>query len=788
MTAMRENDTPVPAKPLRILITEDNPADLELTIRELKNSQIDISIDSVSTREAFVEKLREQSVDMVLSDFRMPGWTGMDAFSEIVKSGQDVPMILVTGTLGDFQAVECIKIGIADYVLKAQLARLPMAILRAQEGKLHRDAQKEAAEALREGEARFRLLVENAPDAIVVLDLDTGTFSDCNENALRLFCVTREELMRCGPGELSPPFQPDGRHSAEAAREWMDRAAPGAKPHFEWTHRNTRGEEIPCEVHVVRLPSPTRRLVRGSVLNVTERKLAEEALRESEVRYRGLVNNANYGIYWVTLDGTLLDANPALIQMLGFESIEAFLTLGNTVNLYCDRSRRDQIAEWYQENDRGEDIVEWKRKDAKIITVRLIGRRSRDARRHSDCVELMVEDVTERIALEKQLRQVQKFEAIGQLAGGIAHDFNNMLGAVLGWAEIGLDETEPNARLHRHFDKIRHQAIRAAALTRQLLAFARRQILEPRNLDLNQNVAETLSLLEKLIGSDIEIKTNLAPNLTLVRADSTQVDQVLMNLCINARDAMPRGGRLIIETGDATFDEKYCAAQTFARPGHYTMLAVTDTGTGMDAATLDRIFEPFFTTKELGKGTGLGLATVYGIVRQHGGFLHVYSEVGIGTTFRVYLPVTPATEKTAVTVEESRPVRGGSETILIAEDHEGLRELARETLANLGYEILIACDGEEAVRLFQANRDRVDLLLLDVVMPKVNGPEAYARISAENVGVAVIFATGYSPEMALLQNAQERGLTILQKPYLPQDLARRVRETLDRQPTKVHSG
>jgi two-component system, cell cycle sensor histidine kinase and response regulator CckA len=788
MAAMREKDTPIPDKPLRILIAEDNPVDLELTIRELKNSQIDIAIGSVSTREAFVEKLREQSVDMVLSDFRMPGWTGMDAFSEIVKSGQDIPMILVTGTLGDFQAVECIKIGIADYVLKEQLARLPMAILRAQEGKLHRDAQKEAAAALREGEARFRLLVENAPDAIVVLDLDTGTFSDCNENALRLFRVTREELMRCGPGELSPPFQPDGRHSAEAAREWMDRSSPGAKPHFDWTHRNTRGEEIPCEVHVVRLPSPTRRLVRGSVLNVMERKLAEEALRESEVRYRGLVNNATYGIYWVALDGTLLDANPALIQMLGFESIAAFLTLGNTVNLYCDPSKRDQIGKWYQENDRGEDTVEWKRKDAKIITVRLIGRRSRDARRHSDCVELMVEDVTERIALEKQLRQVQKFEAIGQLAGGIAHDFNNMLGAVLGWAEIGLDETEPDARLHRHFDKIRHQAIRAAALTRQLLAFARRQILEPRNLDLNQNVAETLSLLEKLIGSDIEIKTNLAPNLTLVRADSTQVDQVLMNLCINARDAMPRGGRLIIETGDATFDEKYCAAQTFARPGHYTMLAVTDTGTGMDAATLDRIFEPFFTTKELGKGTGLGLATVYGIVRQHGGFLHVYSEVGIGTTFRVYLPVTPATEKTAVTVEESRPVRGGSETILIAEDHEGLRELARETLANLGYEILIACDGEEAVRLFQANRDRVDLLLLDVVMPKVNGPEAYARISAEKVGVAVIFATGYSPEMALLQNAQERGLTILQKPYLPQDLARRVRETLDRQPTKVHSG
>jgi len=646
----------------------------------------------------------------------------------------------------------------------------------------------QANAALREGEARFRLLVENAPDAIMVLDLDSGTFSDCNENALRLFRVTRDELIRCGPGELSPPFQPDGRHSAEAAREWLDRTAPGATPHFEWTHRNSRGEEIPCEVHVVRLPSPTRRLVRGSVLNVTERKLAEEAVRESEARYRGLVNNATYGIYWVTVEGTLLDANPALIQMLGYESMDAFLSLGNTVKLYCDGSKRDEIAHWYRENDRGEANVEWKRKDGKIISVRLTGRRSRDARRHGDSVELMVEDVTERIAREKQLRQAQKFEAIGQLAGGIAHDFNNMIGAVLGWAEIGLDETEPAARLHRHFDKIRHQAIRAAALTRQLLAFARRQILEPRNLDLNQNVTETLSLLEKVIGSDIEIKTNLAPNLTLVRADPTHVDQVLMNLCINARDAMPEGGRLIIETGDATFDEKYCAAQTFARPGHYTMLAVTDTGTGMDAATLDRIFEPFFTTKELGKGTGLGLATVYGIVRQHGGFLHVYSEVGIGTTFRVYLPVTPETEKTAVTVEESRSVRGGSETILIAEDHEGLRELARETLANLGYEILIACDGEEAVRLFQSNRDSVDLLLLDVVMPKVNGPEAFARISAEKADVTVIFATGYSPEMALLQNAQERGLTILQKPYVPRELARRVRETLDRQPAKVHTG
>jgi two-component system, cell cycle sensor histidine kinase and response regulator CckA len=783
MSSTRTREETAAATPLRILIAEDNPADLELTIRELRKSGLDVEIDTVSTRTAFAEKLRSHTVDMVLSDYRMPGWTGMDAFSEIVKSGQDIPLILVTGTLGDLKAVECIQIGMADYVLKQQLARLPMAILRAQEARLLRDAEKEAAAALREGEARFRTLVENAPDAIVVLDTESGKFCDCNENALRLFRLTREELMRCGPGELSPAFQPDAQPSALAAREWVDRAT-GATPYFVWTHRNSQGEEIPCEVRVVRLPSPARNLIWGSILDITERKRGEEALRESEARYRGLVNNATYGIYWVTLDGDLLDANPALVQMLGYESIEELLDIDNTLLLYRDSAVREAVANRYRNHDRGDATVEWKRQNGKTISVRLIGRRSRDARRNTDCVEVIVEDVTERIALEKQLRQGQKFGAIGQLAGGIAHDFNNIIGAILGWAEMGLEETGAESRLHRHFEKIRHQAVRAVALTRQLLAFARRQILEPRNMDMNQNVTETLSLLEKVIGSNIEIKTNL----TLVRADPTQVDQVIMNLCINARDAMPGGGCLTIETGDAVFDEKYCALHSFARPGHYTMLAVTDTGTGMDAATLDRIFEPFFTTKETGKGTGLGLATVYGIVSQHDGFLQVYSEVNIGTTFRIYLPVTPTAEITPVNDEDSRPVRGGAETILIAEDHERLHELARETLANLGYDVVLASDGEEAVRVFQANRDRIDLLLLDAVLPKINGSEAYARISAEKQDVPVIFATGYSPEMELLHSAQDLGLTVLQKPYVPREMARRVRETLDRQPARVHRG
>jgi len=391
-----------------------------------------------------------------------------------------------------------------------------------------------------------------------------------------------------------------------------------------------------------------------------------------------------------------------------------------------------------------------------------------------------VENVTERFALEKQLIQAQKFEAIGQLAGGIAHDFNNMIGAILGWAEMGIDGTDPDSRLRRNFEKVHQQGKRAAALTRQLLAFARRQILEPRSVDLNQIAVETLSLLEKVLGSDIEIKATLSPDLAVVRADPTQVEQVMMNLCINARDAMPDGGSLIVETSNVKLDAQFCALQPLARPGEYAMLSVTDTGTGMDAATLDRIFEPFFTTKDLGKGTGLGLATVYGIVRQHGGFLQVFSEPGKGSTFRSYFPVsTTEAPVSRERVEDRGPVRGGSETILIAEDHEGLSQLAVETLTGLGYQVMLATDGEQALEDFRANRDRIALAVLDVVLPKLSGPEVYARIRAEKPDLPVIFSTGYSPDIAQLEKVQQEGLPVLQKPYSPRGLARKVRETLD---------
>jgi two-component system, cell cycle sensor histidine kinase and response regulator CckA len=635
--------------PVRLLVVDDNVDDLELCLHELTKLGVDFSAEVASTREDFIEKIRARPFDVVLSDFRMKDWTGLDALEEVRRHSPQTPVILLTGTLGDERAVDCIKQGITDYVLKEQLTRLPLAIRRAQD-ELH----------VRQAESR-----------------------------------------------------------------------------------------------------------------------AIDALRDSEARYRSLVDNATFGMYGVVPGGHVLYANPALAGMLGYESSADVLALGNIEKVFRERDVSLRLEEECSLKRSVDFTAEWVRRDGKIITVRLSGRRTQSPAENVFWLEMIAEDVTERIVLEKQLLQAQKFEAIGQLAGGIAHDFNNMIGAILGWADIGLEETESASRLHRHFEKVRHQAERAASLTRQLLAFARRQILEPRNIDLNQSVTETLSLLEKVIGGNIEMKTSLASDLAVVRADPTQVEQVIMNLCINARDALPHGGIIHIETANASFDEEYCATQPFARPGAYSLLAVSDNGIGMDAATLDRIFEPFFTTKEIGKGTGLGLATVYGIVRQHGGFVHVYSEPGHGSTFRIYLPVANQPCDSPVAAEDAGPVHGGKEFILIAEDHEGLRELARETLSNLGYHVLIAADGDQALHEFQNHSAEVELLLLDVVLPKLSGPEVYAQITQSAPRIPVIFATGYSADLALPDQLRRDGLAVLQKPYSPRALGRKVREVLN---------
>jgi two-component system cell cycle sensor histidine kinase/response regulator CckA len=393
------------------------------------------------------------------------------------------------------------------------------------------------------------------------------------------------------------------------------------------------------------------------------------------------------------------------------------------------------------------------------------------------------EERRERKQLELHVQQLQKFEAIGRLAGGVAHDFNNMIGAIMGWAEMGYDEARPESRLRQRFQKIREQSQRAAKLTAQLLAFGRRQILQPRKVNLNVLVQEEMNFLGKVIGADVEVRVLGEPELRVTMADPTQIEQVLMNLCLNARDAMPAGGRLIIETQNVEIGEEYCRTHAYGRPGSYVLLSVSDTGTGMDAATLERIFEPFFTTKETGKGTGLGLATVYGIVKQHGGFIYVYSEPGKGTTFRIYLLADTGVHEPREAAGAEQPLKG-TETILVADDHEGLRESAEEMLQALGYRTLVARNGAEALELFKANHDKIDLVLLDVVMPELGGPDVYSKMAELRPGIKVIFATGYTSEAASLMSLLEKGAVILQKPYSLTSLSQRIRSTLGREQPK----
>lgn len=385
----------------------------------------------------------------------------------------------------------------------------------------------------------------------------------------------------------------------------------------------------------------------------------------------------------------------------------------------------------------------------------------------------------DRIQLEQRLRQLERFEAIGQLAGGIAHDFNNIVGAILGWAQLGVADAASYPGLRDRFQRIRDEAQRAGGLTSQLLAFARRQVLQPKKLNLNDSIAGVATLLQSALGDQIEFKTVLTPDLSAVRADPIQIDQVLMNLCLNARDAMPTGGRLVIETRVTELGADFCRIHSYGVPGKYVMLLVSDTGTGMDDATIKRIFEPFFTTKELGRGTGLGLATVYGIVKQHEGFINVYSELGRGTTFHVYFPAdsgTPDRRDSTATTE----VSGKNETVLVADDHEGLRDIAQEFLTAWGYKVILARNGDEAVRLYREHQGNIHLVVLDVMMPLLSGPQVYGQISQITPGLPVVFTTGHTAEASLLNPAIGDGALFLQKPYSPQELGRIVRTALDR--------
>ena len=769
--------------PLHVLIVEDSRDDAELILLELREAGLRVDYTMAENREQFRRALQQENIDAIFSDYRLPSWTGLEALQELHDIGRDIPFLLVTGTLGEEAAVECIKQGATDYILKDRMSRLPVALKRAIGEKLLRDEAKQTVAALAESEARARerfaeldLLYRSLPVALAVFGRDmrflrvneeiskfdgipvsahigltirevTPDFANAAEGYLR-------KVFRTGESVANIELQGGTIQKPDALRKWLCNFSP------------LRGEDGAVSAATV------------MAIDITDRKRAEEALDLSEARNRDLVEHSIYGISRVAADGSFLDANPAFLSILGCTSAEGL----NALNLMNDVFRfPEQHAELMAScRERGQvrgAESEWRRCDGGIVAVRLHVRLL-SIPDHAGAIEIVAEDVTELRAMERKLRLAQKFDAIGQLAGGIAHDFNNVVGAILGWAELGFEQNRASPEIADRFARIREQADRAAALTRELLAFARRQVLQPRAVDINAVTSGLVSFLEKVIARDIELKVVTAP-VDAVKADPTQLEQVLMNLCLNARDAMPNGGRLLIETEMVELDDSYCRFYPYVAPGRYAVLSVSDTGMGMDAETRERIFEPFFTTKERGKGTGMGLATAYGIVKQHGGFIHVYSEPGQGSLFRVYLPALEGLVTEGLLVKAPTPAiveMRGSETLLIAENHESIREMARQALMKLGYRVLSACDGEEALRLCE--KETPALAILDLIMPKLGGPAVAARLTTLFPGLPILLTSGYSQDS---ENASPitAETHYLQKPYSPTTLGRVVREILD---------
>jgi PAS domain S-box-containing protein len=511
-----------------------------------------------------------------------------------------------------------------------------------------------------------------------------------------------------------------------------------------------------------------------------ERKRAEEALVRARATYRSLVEDSPFGIFQSTPDGQLLSANPALVSMLGYESEAALLRQNVATDVYVDPVQRARLVAALLASGTNTLTAEsvWRRQNARHITVRQTGRVVRDAQGRAEFFNVIVEDVTERQLLEAQFRQAQKMESVGRLAGGIAHDFNNVLTAIFGYADLVLEELPPASAARQDVDEIRKAAERAAALTRQLLAFSRQQVLAPVVVSVNALVSDIDKMLQRLVKADVQLRLALAPDAGNLRADPGQLQQVLMNLVVNARDAMPTGGKLLIETSSTELTEQYTELHQAVVPGSYVLLAVSDTGIGMDAETKARIFEPFFTTKEKGHGTGLGLATVYGIVKQSDGYVWVYSEPGRGTTFKLYFPRVGERAEALPSPREAARLTG-TETILLAEDDAMVRPLAKGLLDKLGYTVLEADNAERALAVARAHAGPIHLLVTDVVMPGASGRELARRLAETRPETQVLYVSGYTDDAIVHHGMLEPGLHFLQKPFTPATLARKVREVLD---------
>jgi PAS domain S-box-containing protein len=697
--------------------------------------------------------------------------------------------------------------------------------------------RRRAERALKESEARYQQLVELSPDAIVIHQ--DGRFVFVNSAALRLIGArdASEVIGKSIFDLVAPEFE-------EMLKQRVARLYQGElSPPIEIRGRRFDGVDVDCELASVPYTHHDRFAVLAVLRDISERKRAEQALREANQRaltdYERLVER-------IAMLGATL-ANARDLKSI-FNAFRDFATVsvpcdGAAISLYDKQKEVRRAVYCWVDSDEvapveigevavGNGIVGQALKSGRVTIENDFQRLIAKSKMHKvgsfegdrfprssmtipmsvlgrtiGCIEIQtyrpdayrqehatamrmaaslaasaIENVTsiERAQQkEEQLRQAQKMEAVGQLAGGVAHDFNNLLTAINGYSDLTLRSLDEKSPLRPRIEEIRKAGERAASLTRQLLAFSRKQMLQPRVLDLNKVITEMGNMVRRLVDEDIIFELLLAPDLGKIKADAGQIEQVLLNLVVNARDVMPTGGHLTIETRNMYVSQPLINRRETLQPGHYVVLSVSDDGCGMDAETQERIFEPFFTTKELGKGTGLGLATVYGIVKQSEGYIWVYSEVGKGATFKIYLPRVDAIAETNEVSEASQPVRGGQETILLVEDEDIVRNLAYEVLQQYGYTVITAESGEEGLRVCREFAGKIDLVVTDVVMPRMSGREMAEQLATERPETRVLYMSGFTDDAIVRHGLLEEDIAFIQKPFTPESLATKIRELLD---------
>jgi PAS domain S-box-containing protein len=770
---------------VRILVLEDSPADAELVIRSLKEAGYSCWWDRVETREDFLTKLRGRQYDLILADYSLPSFDGREALGLFLDLGLDIPFIFVSGVMGEERAIETLKAGATDYVLKARLSRLGPVVSRALEEKRGQRERRQAEQALEEGLRFIERVADASPTILYVYDLVDNRTVYTNGQITKTLGYTPEEIERMGGAFFQEVLHPEDRAQLGERIGGLTAARGGEVIESEYRLRHADGgwRWLSTWITVFSWTAAgSPHLILASAQDVTSHKQADEQIR----KLSRAVEQSPIIVMITDTNGDIEYVNPKFTEVTGYPLDE--VKGKNPRILKSGMVPPEEFSRLWQALAAG---GEWRgefvnmKKNGELFWVSASTSCVKDWRGEVTHYISVQEDVTdrkqaeaERRGLHEQLLQAQKMESIGRLAGGVAHDFNNLLTAIIGYSQLLMARLKAGDSGRRDIEEILKAGQRAAALTSQLLVFSRRQKVERRVVRLNDTVFNIMKMLRRIIGEDVEVRVVESERLSTVLADRAQIEQVIMNLAVNARDAMVGGGRFVIEIKDVTLDEAFCSKHLWARPGRYALLAVSDTGMGMDAETLQHIFEPFFTTKEAGKGTGLGLSLVYGIVQQYEGFIHCYSEPGRGTTFKIYLPIYENGLEQAIS-EEPVTLRGGAETILVAEDEVTLQGLIKGILVGLGYRVIMAGDGQEAVRLFEARREEIALVILDLVMPKMGGREAYELMQRIRSDVPFLFMTGYSTEVIQKRLLPNIDAPLIQKPYSVSDLSRKVREVLD---------